>query len=125
MAFKNRNPPHYPVEAIEKGAQGEVILEVTIDAGGRVTEVAVDPEMTTAPAVLQTAAIQAAVNWKFKPGIENGHLVGGGMKIPVRFSLEGLESQAKLPCPPGFEYQQGNKKSYTCSAQSSAPAPPD
>lgn len=122
VTFKNRNPPKYPVEAIQKGEQGKVLLDVTIDAAGHVTKVAVDPDMTTAPSILQTAALQAAANWKFAPGMKDGRPVGGVVKIPVNFSLSGWKPQGTPSCPSGFRYKQGTGKSYSCIAQSSAPA---
>lgn len=121
VTFKNRNPPKYPAEAIEKGEQGDVMLRVTIDAGGHVTGVAVDPAMTTAATVLQTAAIQAAANWKFAPGMKDGRPVGGVVKIPVNFSLSGRNPNGSPACPSGFRYKQDAGKSYSCIAQSSAP----
>lgn len=122
VTFKNRNPPKYPAEAIKKGEQGEVLLDVTIDAAGHVKKVAVDPNMTTASPILQTAALQAAANWKFVPGMKDGHPVGGVVKIPVAFSLSGWSSSDKPSCPEGFRYKQGESKSFSCIAKSSAPA---
>lgn len=121
VTFKNRNPPRYPAEAIKKGEQGDVVLRVTIDADGHVTGVAVDPALTTAAAVLQTAAIQAAANWKFAPGMKNGHPVGGVVQIPVTFSLGGWDARTPAGCPSGYHYKQGAGKSYSCIAPSSAP----
>lgn len=122
IAYKNRNPPKYPAEAIKKGQQGEVLLDVTVDTSGDVTKVAVDPSMTTAPEVLQTAALQAAANWKFAPGIKDGHPLGGVVKIPVTFSLSGWSPSGKPSCPDGFRYKQGDGKSFSCIAKPSVPA---
>lgn len=122
VTYKNRNPPKYPVAAIKKGEQGDVMLRVTIDAGGNVTKVAVDPAKTTAPGALQSAAIAAAVNWKFAPGIKDGHPVGGVVEIPVNFALHEWKSTGPLPCLAGYKYAGGTNKSYTCSAQASTPA---
>lgn len=124
VSFKNRNPPKYPAEAIKKGQQGDVMLRVTIDAGGHVTGVAVDPAMTTAATVLQTAAIRAAADWKFAPGMKDGRPVGGVVEIPVNFSLSGWNPGGSPACPSGFRYKQGAGKSYSCIAQSSAPKSP-
>jgi len=124
ITYKNRNPPPYPAEAIKKGEQGEVLLNVTIDTAGHVTKVAIDPNRTTAPPLLQTAALQAAANWKFAPGIKDGHPVGGVVEIPVTFSLSGWSPSDKPPCPDGFRYKQGEGKSFSCIAKSSAPASP-
>ena len=120
ITYKNRNPPRYPVEAIHKHEQGEVLLDITVDAAGKVREVTADPKRSTAPAILQTAAIQAAGNWRFNPGMKDGHPVGGRIEVPVRFSLDERES----PCPEGFRYQQGEGRSFSCIARSSAAASP-
>jgi len=119
VTFKNRNPPKYPAEAIKKGEQGDVMLRVTIDAEGRVAGVAVDPAMTTAATVLQTAAIRAAANWKFAPGMKDGRPIGGVVEIPVNFSLSGRNPNGSPACPLGFHYEQGAGKSYSCIAQPS------
>lgn len=120
ITYKNRNPPHYPIEALHKGEQGEVLLVITVDATGRVTYVTVDPKRTNAPAILQTAAIQAADHWRFNPGMKNGHAVGGKITVPVTFSLNRWNPPHHSPCPGGFRYKPGNGKSYSCIAPSSA-----
>jgi len=124
ITYKNRNPPKYPAAAIKKGEQGEVLLDLTIDAAGHVTKVAVDPARTTAPEILQTAALQAAASWKFAPGMKDGHPVGGIVKIPVTFSLSGWSPPGEPSCPDGFHYKQGEGKSFSCIARSSEPASP-
>lgn len=116
VTYKNQHPPKYPIEAIQQGEQGMVMLDVTIDAAGRVTGVAIDPARTTAPAVLQTAAIRAAADWEFKPGVKDGHAVGGTVTIPVNFSLFGESSGNSQSCPAGFTYKQGPGKSFSCEA---------
>lgn len=123
ITYKNRNPPHYPVEALHKGEQGKVLLVITVDSAGKVAGVTVDPKRTTAPAILQTAAMQAANNWRFNPGMKNGHPVGGRIMVPVTFSLDpAWTSRGSQSCPAGFHYKKGNGKSYSCIAPSSAQA---
>jgi TonB family protein len=123
ITYKNRNPPHYPVEALHKGEQGKVLLVITVDSTGKVVGVAVDPKRTTAPAILQTAAMQAANNWRFNPGMKNGHPVGGRITVPVTFSLSpAWTSPGSQFCPAGFRYKKGNGKSYSCIAPASARA---
>lgn len=94
VTWKNEHPPSYPVEALHKGEQGRVVLDVTIDARGHVSNVAVDPSGTTAAAVLQNAAIDAAKDWRYAPGHRDGKAVGGVVRIPVNFSLTGDEPAA-------------------------------
>lgn len=122
MAFKNRNAPRYPIEAVHKHEQGDVLLDITVDDAGNVTKVAIDPTMTTAPLILQSAAIAAAAHWKFEPGMKDGHPVGGVVQVPVNFSLNPDHSQRQPPCPIGFAYRQGKGKSFSCIARSPTPA---
>jgi TonB family protein len=107
ISYKNRNPPRYPAEAINKGQQGNVVLDVTIDSSGKVTGVQIDQHGTDAPTELQVAALQAAENWKFNPGRRNGKPVGGVIQVPVNFSLNGDYSgdHTPKPCPVGSVYE--------------------
>lgn len=102
-SYKNHNPPAYPAQAIAQGQQGTVILDVTVDATGRVTGVQVDQHGTDAPAALQTAAIAAARQWKFNPGHKDGKAIGGVLQVPVNFSLNNETADAghSKPCPVG------------------------
>ncbi|WHZ18557.1 MAG: Ferric siderophore transport system, periplasmic binding protein TonB [Rhodanobacteraceae bacterium] len=122
ITYKNRNPPHYPAEAIKQGEQGNVVLDITVDAAGKVTGVQVDQRGTDAPAVLQVAALQAAANWKFNPGRRNGKAVGGVIQVPVRFSLDenyGHEHAPK-PCPIGNVYEPRSSQCVKLQPGSSA-----
>lgn len=107
IGYKDRNPPRYPAEAIKKGEQGNVVLDVTVDATGKVTGVQVDQHGTDASADLQVAALQGAENWKFTPGRKNGKPVGGVIQVPVNFSLNGDYSgdHTPKPCPVGSVYE--------------------
>jgi len=107
ISYKNRNPPRYPAEALKKGEQGNVVLDVTVDATGKVTGVQIDQHGTDASTDLQLAALQAAGNWKFTPGRRNGKAVGGVIQVPVNFSLNGDYSgeHTPKPCPVGNVYE--------------------
>lgn len=106
ITYKNRNPPRYPAEAIKKGEQGMVLLDITVDATGKVTSAQIDQHGTDAPAELQIAALQAAKNWKFHSGRRNGNAVGGVIQVPVNFSLNNDygHDAAPKPCPVGSVY---------------------
>lgn len=117
ITFKNSNPPKYPAAAVKKGEQGTVMLDVVVDAKGEVKHVTVDARRTDASPELQKAAMAAAANWKFKPGMHNGHPVGGVIRIPVNFALGAPTGAAPGGCPPGFTYKQGKGKSYSCIHQ--------
>jgi TonB family protein len=122
VAYKQEHPPHYPVEALHKGEQGVVILDVTVDASGKITNTEVDPKGTTAAATLQTAAIQGAQNWKFEPGKKDGRPIGGVVRIPVTFSLKAWKVTGPHPCPPAYHYKDGSSdgKVYKCIAEGPA-----
>lgn len=106
ITYKNRNPPRYPAEAIKKGEQGNVLLDITVDAAGTVKGVQVDRHGTDASASLQAVAMQAAAMWKFNPGRRNGKAVGGVIQVPVNFSLDKDygRAHAPKPCPVGNVY---------------------
>lgn len=91
--YKNDNPPRYPVDALRNGEQGTVMLRIHVSASGNVTKVDVDQtNTTTTSAELQAAAVTAAENWKFHPGVKNDQPAGGWMTIPVRFALQPVAS---------------------------------
>lgn len=116
--YKNAHPPRYPAEAIKKGEQGMVVLDVTIDARGQVLNVAVDPRGTTAPAILQDAAMDAAKDWRYAPGHKHGKAVGGVVRIPVNFSLTGDEPNASSSSSPSVDisYKDRNPPHYPKAA---------
>ena len=72
----------YPKEAVERGIQGKVILEMVIDAKGNIAEVEVSPSLD-AEAV---RVVKAAPGWK--PGRVGGVKVATVMTIPVQFILK-------------------------------------
>ncbi|MGH8113929.1 MAG: M56 family metallopeptidase, partial [Rhodanobacteraceae bacterium] len=63
ITYKNNHPPRYPVDALQNGVEGMVVVDVSVDAAGHVTGVQVDKPTTTAPASLQAAAVAAAQGW--------------------------------------------------------------
>jgi len=63
----NRVKPQYPPEAKQLAVQGEVSVKVLIDDEGIVRQVC-----ATGPALLRSAAEDAALQWKFRPPKLNG-----------------------------------------------------
>ncbi len=88
ISYKNRHPPQYPIQAARQGHQGQVILDVSINAAGDVVNVTV--EQSSGYRELDRAAVEAARKWKFNPAIKNGKPAGGIVRIPVNFSLQGM-----------------------------------
>ncbi len=82
---KTHVEPDYPKSAKRAQIEGRVILQITIDAEGNVTDVKV---LRDAPMGLTEAAVKAAKQWKYSPAIMNGEPVGVRKTVTVNFSLD-------------------------------------
>ena len=60
--------PEYPVTALSSRVQGVVLLEVTIGADGKISDVRV----TRSIPLLDTAAVEAVRQWVYEPTVVNG-----------------------------------------------------
>lgn len=77
-------PPQYPVEAARQGVNGSVMLLVTVGADGSARDVQV--EKSTPQGVFDAAAVEAARQWRFNPGMRDGQPVEGGqVRVPITF----------------------------------------
>ena len=82
-----RVPPRYPGRAARLQIEGSVTVEFTITADGSVADPAIiesDP-----PRVFDKAALQAIVQWKFKPRVEDGQAVESRASQRIEFALGG------------------------------------
>jgi len=82
--------PIYPRSAAQRGIEGFVILEFTVDETGAV----VDPVVINAepPGIFDRAAIDAAKKFKYKPKMVDGKSEAvSGVKNLIRFELEKAE----------------------------------
>ncbi len=68
--------PVYPIAAIRAGVAGPVTVEVTLAANGEVA----DARVISGAAELRRAALDAVLNWQFRPG-------GGVAQVVVDFRL--------------------------------------
>jgi len=75
--------PVYPQEAFVKKVEGIVILEILIDASGRVVRARV---ITSIP-LLDAAAVQSVYQWTFSPAIKGGRPVATIAQAPVSFRI--------------------------------------
>lgn len=82
----SKPPPRYPKELLKKKQGGRVIVLVTVDERGAVTNASVK-ESSGYPAMDQ-AALTAAKRWKFKPGIKGGRKAVMTAKIPFNFRVK-------------------------------------
>jgi TonB family protein len=78
-----RVTPPYPPEAQAAGVQGIVIMEATIDADGKVTDVRV---LRSIP-LLDQAAMDAVRQFEYTPTVVNGVAVPVLMTVTVNFTL--------------------------------------
>jgi len=75
----------YTEEARAAGIEGRLVLKVTVDASGQVTEVVV---VTSVDPALDAAAIATVKTWRFRPALACGKPVAGGTyTIARRFVL--------------------------------------
>jgi len=75
--------PQYPQEAFIKKIEGTVIVEILIDATGRVVRARV---IQSVP-LLDAAAIQTVYQWVFSPAIKHGRPVATLAHAPVAFRI--------------------------------------
>lgn len=87
----------YPAAALASGVHADVILVVTIDVNGHVSNVEVAKSATEGKAdstrkELDEAAIAAMRQWTFRPATRNGKPVASRIRVPYHFAP---------PPPPG------------------------
>jgi TonB family protein len=75
--------PIYPVEAQDARVQGVVILELSLDQDGRVS----DARVVRPVPMLDDAALDAVLQWEFEPTMLNGQPVPVIMTVTVNFTL--------------------------------------
>jgi TonB family protein len=80
------NPkPVYPRLAIRRGLEGEVSLEVSVSASGKVSEISISKP--SGSKLLDQAALKAVRQWQFTPAIRDGTASPATTTIPVQFRL--------------------------------------
>jgi protein TonB len=75
--------PEYPQEAFVKKIEGTVVLEILIDASGRVVQARV---LHSIPA-LDDAARRTVLQWIFSPALKHGRPVATVAQAPVTFRI--------------------------------------
>lgn len=76
-------PAEYPERAQERGLVGEVLIKVSIDETGKVTDAQV--ERSDADRDLIESAVRAAMRWTFEPAVRYGSPVPSSIVIPFNF----------------------------------------
>ena len=73
----------YPADLVAKGVHADVVLVVTIDAEGHVTNVDVE---TSGGAELDAVASDAMHKWVFAPALVDGKAVASKIRVPFHFA---------------------------------------
>jgi TonB family protein len=81
----------YPLLARQMKVQGSVLLQALISADGVVQ----DLRVLSGPAILASAAREAAREWRFKPYLQNGRPVETQARITVNFTINVLNNGAR------------------------------
>jgi TonB family protein len=77
------SPPIYPAEALDAKVQGMVLLDVTVDVTGRVT----DERVLRSIPLLDHAALDAVKQWEYEPALFNGQPVPVAIVVTVNFTM--------------------------------------
>jgi len=78
-------PPQYPAGALRREAEGHVVLQMRIDAEGRVAEVKL--VSSQGDASFARAAARAVARWRFRPAVRDGKPVAVWATKKITFSL--------------------------------------
>jgi TonB family protein len=107
--------PVYPAEALAQGIRGIVILDIVVDALGKVASTSV---LRSVPG-LDEAAIAAARQWEYEPSKVDGKPVSVRLTVPITFSLAlpRLQRQAGVP-----ELRQGVTPAFPAGAETGGSA---
>jgi TonB family protein len=81
----------YPLLGRQMKVQGSVLLQALIGADGMIR----DLRVLNGPAILASAAREAARRWQFKPYLQNGQPVETQAKITLNFTIKVLENGAR------------------------------
>lgn len=82
----SKPPPRYPKELLKKKQGGRVLILVTVDEQGFVSNASV--KEGSGFQEMDQAALEAAKKWKFKPGIKGGRKAVMTAKIPFTFRVK-------------------------------------
>lgn len=79
------SPPRYPTLARKRGQEGTVWVDIVLDATG--DQVQINVLRSSGVEMLDSAALLAVSNWRFKPYEADGVSRPSRVRIPVEFSL--------------------------------------
>ena len=77
--------PAYPIKAMQNGLEGTVVVRVLISATGTILETKISK--SSGSAMLDEAARQGIMQWKFHPGRQASGAVTTAIDVPIEFTL--------------------------------------
>jgi TonB family protein len=80
----SQTSPSFPELAVRTRASGSVVLDLDIDAGGKVVKVT----PVSGPTIFYSAAIAAAMKWRYKPASINGNSIKSQSRVTMVFNLK-------------------------------------
>lgn len=89
--------PIYPPSALQERRHADVVLTVTVDTDGHVSQVTVSQ---SGGSDLDEAAIVAARQWTFVPAMRNGKAVASRIKVPFHFAPPAPPPELVEPAAP-------------------------
>lgn len=85
-AYLNNPPPAYPLAARRRGVEGSVLLRAEVQPDGRCSRT--ELKQSSGSSLLDQAAQQAVLNWRFVPARRGSQAIVAWVEIPVTFKLE-------------------------------------
>lgn len=85
VKLSTNRPPSYPLDALQAGIEGRVVLRVVVGSDGKVLSTAL--ETSGGFASLDRAATDAVQNWRFSPARRAGLAVEYEVLVPVNFRI--------------------------------------
>ncbi len=80
--------PRYPEIARKAGVEGRVVLQIVVDEKGNVLEAV--PIVAVPPGIFEEAAIEAMMQWKFKPAKQRDKAIKVRMGQTMEFTLKDI-----------------------------------
>ena len=84
--YRENPPPRYPRIARRRGYEGTVVLEVLVNAEGKVADCRII--RSCGHSILDKAAMKSIRNWLFEPGMRGDKKVEMWVKVPIKFQLK-------------------------------------
>jgi len=100
MKVLHRTPVRYPQDALQKGVQGSVVVEASLDPKGVVT----DAQVLSGPQELRKAALESVLQWHYNldAGVPPKLQVAIDFVLPARRAPKSIEAVGPPPPPPNI-----------------------